>query len=358
MKVAFYAVSPFNGPAVRGLAVARAVQADSGAQCLLLGPQRFREWARRARVPLVSPPEHAYGNVGQIDSWAREGLRQFAPDVLVVDTWPHGASGELNERTLACVPDLVLLTRSLPPSAYLRPDLSDTLQRLYHAQLWTEPPPPALRHFLDQCTGVRQVAPALFVRPQDVQSATAGRGMLGIHERERTILGIGGSDAAGERARFDALTRAARRLRAYVVFAACHLAPTATRESAIVNIFPIGAWLRAFSVVVTPPTCQKSHEVVQAGVPAVFVPQSCPFDEQEARAARLADPVRRVARNEQELVDRLDSLLVAGRGGRYGPLAKIPSKTETRMAPGGGAFEIAQFIAGICGPASGASGPR
>ena len=76
---------------MRGMALARSLQDQSGASgtavhCLLLVTESLKERARLARVPAACPPPMAHREADMLLDWVRRSLRDFKPDVLVVDT--------------------------------------------------------------------------------------------------------------------------------------------------------------------------------------------------------------------------------------------------------------------------------
>jgi UDP-N-acetylglucosamine:LPS N-acetylglucosamine transferase len=76
----------------------------------------------------------------------------------------------------------------------------------------------------------------------------------------------------------------------------------------VIRAWPVAPLLSGADVVVIAGGYQAVHEVRACGVPAVIVPQSRPWDDQEARAEAARAPHRIVARSPEELVDALRRL--------------------------------------------------
>lgn len=277
---------------MRGLALARALQEQPPrpdrprTQCLVLARDSMKEWARVARVPTATPPPMAHRDAEMLAGWVAASLREYQPDVLVVDTFPKGMLDELGGVLPTLAPQRVLLSPWVNPRYYLRPDVTTAITEHYNALVWCEPPPDELKPLLEQCRRVERVPPLLFVRPQDVEPSTAGRQTFGVHEMDRVVLGVGSGDAATERSQLDALVAASRKpgLRFRVMFFAHHLPATESNGASVINIFPAGAWLRTCPVLVTSAGYQSYYEAVQANVPVVFRPLPRPLDHQARRA--------------------------------------------------------------------------
>lgn len=349
-----------NGHAVRGMGLARALQekpaAAAGrsqpAHCLLLAPERMKEWARLARVPIASPPRMAHTDAEMLGDWVCRSLRDFRPDVLIIDVFPRGVLGELAQRLPELAPCRILLTRWVNPRYYLRPDIAEALRHHYHAQLWSEPPDDGLKPLLETCQGVQRVPPVLFVRPQDVESSTAGRQAFGVGELQRMVLGLGSGDAATERNQLDTLVHAGRhaRHRFAVLFFSHHLEPTETRSVRVVRVFPGGAWLRTCPVVVAAAGYQSYYEIVQASVPAVFVPLPRPVDDQRRRArgelGLITIAPHTVIDEEAQLGPAVSALLEREIARRY-QMRKLSDDVEMRGPSTGGADAAADAVVRI-----------
>jgi hypothetical protein len=318
--------------------------------CLLLAPERVKEWARQARVPVASPPAMAQRDAEMLADWVAASLREFRPDALVVDVFPRGVLGELAGRLEALAPRRILLTRWVNPRYYLRPDVAEALRASYQGQLWSEPPAEALKPLLEECRGVERVPPVLFVRPQDVESSTAGRQAFGVGEMQRMVLGVGSGDAQTERRQLDALVHAGRhaRHRFAIMFFAHFLEPTITRAVRVVRAFPAGAWLRACPVVVAAAGYQSYYEVVQANVPAVFRPLPRPIDDQLRRArgemGLVSIAPHAVVEDDDALGEAVSPLLERELGRRYQMRGNLSDDVEMRGPAHGGAAVAAAAL--------------
>ena len=291
VRIAIYALGPGHECAMRGMALARSLQDQSGApgtavHCLLLVTESLKERARLARVPAACPPPMAHREADMLLDWVRRSLRDFKPDVLVVDTWPLGMLGELGQDLEQLAAVRLLVSPWVNPQYYLRPDIAHAITTRYHGWLVCEPLHETLNPLAERCTRVERIPPLLLVRPQDVQASTTGRQTFGVHEMERVVLGLGDGDAASERSLLDAMVAASRQpgMRFSVLFLAQHLPSTISPGVRVTSVFPAGAWLRTCPVAVTSAGYASYYEVVQANVPVVFRPQPRPLDHQRGRA--------------------------------------------------------------------------
>lgn len=358
MRIAIYALGCGHASAMRGLALARALQervSDDrrvAAHCLVLTRDSMKAWSKAARVPTAVPPPMAHRDSLMLAEWVQASLRDFAPDVLVVDTFARGLLGELGAFLPTLAPRRILLSPWVSPRYLLRPDVSQAVVEAYDALLWCEPPPDGLDALIARCRRVERVPPVLFVRPQDVESATSGRQAFGVHEMERIVLGLGSGDAATERGQLDALVAASRQpgMRFSVMFCAHHLPPTESPGVRVVRIFPAGAWLRSCPVVVAAAGYQSYYEVVQAQVPAVFRPLPRPLDDQARRAAGGMGLVpfapHAVVDDDARLGAAIRPLLENALRRRFGKRA-LSDDVEMRASASGGAAAAAEAVIDI-----------
>ncbi|MBI3930258.1 MAG: hypothetical protein HY319_32275 [Armatimonadetes bacterium] len=290
-RLAFYALGGGKGHFMRVLALIRAVHSLApGVKTLMVVPDRLLELARRFGLAAAAPPCRDRQGLA---TWLDDRLSEFRPDGLVVDVFVRGVLGELG--LCRHLPPRVLLGRSLHPEYHrmVRGALQD-----YRAVLWAEAAPAELRDPL-------RVDPVVVV--QELLERERARHDLGLSPDLPAVLAIGTGS-----------TRSQQRLLERLAFVP-QLRLFSTELPAcdqVVSRIPAGSWLLAADVVVSAAGYQSYHEIVQAGVPAVFVPQRRQIDDQAARAqGRLGFAPRaswRVAATPEELAGAVSELLVTG----------------------------------------------
>ena len=267
----------------RGVAVQAVLATTSTADALL-------SEAGAAVVRLPSPGAGRRGGLGDVERrslvrGAIEGVvRGFAPDLLVVDTFPSGPHGELAGVTNRPM-KRALVRRATEAQAGLPPGLEGALTaglaEYDLAVLAGDPGPIAA---IDGVP-VRQVSP--IARIDGVLARGAARDKLGLGEGRAILVasGGGGDRAAGERA--GQLAAAIGRIAPDVTVVQA-IGPVADARDAGVRIAPLSTVMRAFDGAFAPAGYNTAHELAALGVPAALFAQPRTFDDQAARSARFA----------------------------------------------------------------------
>ena len=229
---------------------------------------------------------------------ALEGIAQaFAPDLLVVDTFPSGPHGETAGLCVGTA-KRVLLRRSVPRERAGDPLLMDGLADYDLAIVAADP-------FAEE--GLTMPIPFVGVPPitigeaEGAKARAEARALLGLPPDGRVVLitsGGGGDPEARQHA--TTIAGAIRRVAPDVIAVHAHgplaprgdtaPSPTMPRIGGIRSIHaaPLQPLLAAFDGAFSAAGYNTAHELAKAGVPAALFAEPRPFDDQAARAARFA----------------------------------------------------------------------
>jgi hypothetical protein len=273
-----------HGHVLRGLALLTRLGEGT-----LLGPARLAPWAEAFGVAYASPPEPL----------ERESLTAFlgslgAPDLFLVDVFPRGLLGELEDLKGRAGASW-LVTRRVRPAFYLHPPVRAALEA-FERVIWTEDPPPGLEGLgvvsrPGESNADRRAVrlPPLLLAPPPLTRAAA-RARLGVGDHEPLVLALGAGARVTQARLHRLLVEQAARLRARLVFVSDEL-EAEPQDSArgtqgapiLTQAFPTAPLLPAADVVVSAGGYHAFHEVRAAAVPAVFLPQWRRYDDQWAR---------------------------------------------------------------------------
>lgn len=257
----------------------------------MLVPRRCEHWLE-PELEVASPSRPV---AEELKSWFVGQMDVFRPDLLVVDVFPRGVLGELPNAI--SVPK-VLLTRWVAPDFYALSGVSEALEGC-QAIFTSEP-------FTGSEAGAaagRVVRTAPMLWTEAGVSREQARARLG-GGREPLVLVLGSGPVKGQRL----LKERMRDLCAQRAWQLRYLSSALEDE-----IVGAGRFLRGADLVVSAAGYQSYHEIVQAGVPAVFLPQRRQYDSQAQRAlGRFGMEPRAphgVARSPAELELCLDRLM-------------------------------------------------
>ncbi len=215
--------------------------------------------------------------------WVWHSLGLLRPDLLVVDTFPRGAFGELLG-ALDLVAHRAFVYRPVKAEVAERADFQAMLP-LYDRVVIPEPEgtPVSLPD------GVEPVftGPIAVRDPVELLSRAEARRRLGLPaDGPAVLVSAGGGGDALVSAQLDVALEAVRGLP--VVVAAGPLYRGVPRREGVIWLTQGGLMelLPAFDVAVAAAGYNTFHELMLAGVPAVFLPQPKIADDQEGRARR------------------------------------------------------------------------
>lgn len=242
------------------------------------------------------PPPVAARRAGLSDQERRHLVRTvleaaasaFAPDLVVVDTFPSGPHGELAGWLFETRARRALVRRSVPEN-----DASDLLTAGlsgYDLAIVASDPLPT---FVSLPIRTMHVPPITIDAPRGGGTREAARAALGISTDERVMLvaaGGGGDEDAVRRATSIAETIARVDPTLTVALAPGPLSPALRHVSPrirIIHAAPLGPLAVAFDGAFAPAGYNTAHELARARVPAALFAQPRPFDDQAGRAARF-----------------------------------------------------------------------
>jgi len=240
----------------------------------------------------------------------------FAPDLMVVDTFPSGPHGELtrlvSSRAARPRAKRAIVRRSVPAECAEDPTLTRGLDGYDLAILAADP-------FRDETlrlpVPIVHVPPVTMFEPEDAEGREAARARLGLPRDARLVLiasGGGGDPEAVRRAEWIAETLARVAPEVVPVLAEGPLvAPVRPLSPALprrgreesrpllsgltrrgrevrLHVAPMQPWLAAFDGAIAAGGYNTAHELVKARVPCALFAQPRPFDDQASRVARFA----------------------------------------------------------------------
>lgn len=214
-------------------------------------------------------------------------VASFAPDLVVVDTFPSGPHGEL-AGALDGPARRVLVRRHVPPERRDDEALRAGLANFALVLVAADPTP------LEPLPGANCVHIPPIVRAPTLASREEARARLGLPEGATVLLvasGGGGDREASARA--VRLAVAARKHDRGLVIAVAagpleREAVDLPRGAMPLRCAPLGPWMAAFDGAIAAAGYNTAHELAHAGVPSVLYACPRPFDDQAARARRFA----------------------------------------------------------------------
>ena len=268
MRVVYYGRGGGHGHLLRGVAILKRL-----GHGVLVGPERLAGWAAACGVEFAT-------ELG-------------SPDLLLVDVFPRGVTAELVPLLGRC--PAWLIARRVLPDYYLHPPVREALETHYERLLWTEEPPPELASL----RVVRQRIGPILMGTTPLPRGEA-RAALGLSPTSRVLLALGSGESEGQALQQRMLAKVAARLDATLVFVSDEL-------DGALRLFPAASYFAAADAIVSAGGYHAFHEIAASGVPAVFLPQERPLDDQ---AWRVRDwPTARVP---EELEELLRGLLARG----------------------------------------------
>jgi predicted glycosyltransferase len=249
---------------------------------------------------------------GAIDGVARA----FAPDLVVVDTFPLGPHRELVGASLGYA-RRALVRRHVPEAALAEPALADGLELMDLVVVADDPGPHA--------EGRR--VPPITISRAPLTKADARRALALPAEGRVLLVAAGGGGDEEATTQATNLARALARIDAEctIALALGPLASARVEENPRlrhVQAAPLAPLLAAFDGALSPAGYNTTHELALAAVPAVLFAQKRPFDDQAARAARFGATV----------LDTFDDDAIRAALARMKPLRAVPRGGADRAA--------------------------
>lgn len=304
------------GHVVRTLAIAESVRDQAaGSEQLLVTTSQTDALVAAGPFAVVRLPAPAHAqHAGWSDAMRRSvvgsvvsaTVDSFAPDLIVVDTFPHGPHGELTGLG-RCPRVLVRRTVAHPTS----PALTTGLDHYDLAIVAADPLPTTEQLPI----ATHRVGP--IVRSGGQLARADARRALGLEPGGRAMLvtagGGGDREAAVIACQFARRVCERRELTVVVTEGplAANLPPDArrwhtVRDPALHRLLP------AFDLAIAAAGYNTAHELAAAGVPALLFARPRPFDDQRARANRFAAAGLAYAiERDQDLADGVEWAMTA-----------------------------------------------
>lgn len=296
------------GHVTRTLAIARSLvrrgaARDVGVQLVLATTSEADALLAREALAIVRMPSPSAGRrAGLSDAERRRLVRgciesvvaSFAPDVIVVDTFPSGPHGELAGLGETSA-KRVLVRRDVPAARATDEALTAGLAHYDLAILAADPTP--LTQPLALPRGRCVHVPPIVVR--ELRSRAEARSALGFPHDACVLLvtsGGGGDPEAGARADRLGATIARHAGNAHLYVARGPLTAPENFPRTFGGSGPrtthgrlggLGEWMAAFDGAFAAAGYNTAHELARAGVPAALFASPRSFDDQEERARRF-----------------------------------------------------------------------
>jgi predicted glycosyltransferase len=225
--------------------------------------------------------------------WVWNSVGIFAPDILVVDTFPNGSFHELGG-----IADFgmkkVLISRAVRQEQAQKPDFQAAL-RMYDRIITTEEPFPRTNYLPEEAEGRTHSVGTIMLRErEELLSREEARLRLGLPSDALCVYvsAGGGGDSEAESAFATLATIAASEPHICFVFAAGAL--YRGREFHEPNV----RWLQRFNAIEFMPAFDAAisaggynsvYELLLCGIPTVFVAQERLFDDQKSRVVALQE---------------------------------------------------------------------
>lgn len=217
-----------------------------------------------------------------------QAIASFDPHVLVTDTFPEGPERELLP-VMEWPIRKVFVFREQDPNRWPQDGYAQALKPYQRILVPHDKDTVVLPSILSDDPRLRFVGPVVF--PSPLHTREHARERLGIGAEETAILlsfGGGGDPQAAGRAQEAA--GILRRKGLSVFHASGPLSrelPKGITAREWLPLWPLKPWLRAFDGVIGAGGYNTVHEILEAGVPALFVPFERALDNQAARIDRL-----------------------------------------------------------------------
>ncbi len=242
-----------------------------------------------ARVARLSREQHRR----LAKQWVWNSVGVFAPDILVVDTFPNGSFHELGS-----IADFgmkkVLISRAVRAEQAQKPDFRAAL-RMYDRIITTEEPFSRTNYLPEEVEGRTCSVGTIMLRERaELLSREEARQHLGLPSEAfcAYVSAGGGGDDEAERA-FEAIAKVAAS-EPHICFVCGAGALYRGREFHAPNV----RWLQRFNAIEFMPAFDAAisaggynsvYELLLCGVPTVFIAQDRLFDDQQSRALSLQE---------------------------------------------------------------------
>ena len=214
-------------------------------------------------------------------------VASFDPHVLVVDTFPEGPEGELRA-ILEWPIKKIFIFREIDPDRWPEDHFQSLLSPFHKILVPHNPGEVPLPAFFDTDPRVHFIGPV--TAPLPVHSREEARSLLGMGDDPTLLVTLGGG---GDPDSVLLSEKVSNGLKDRTVSFRIATGPLAripsTRDfprEMMLSLWPLKPWLPAFDGIIASGGYNTFHEVIESGLPALFIPFQRALDPQKDRIKR------------------------------------------------------------------------
>jgi predicted glycosyltransferase len=217
-----------------------------------------------------------------------QAVASFDPHVIVVDTFPEGPEGELRA-ILEWPIRKIFVFREIDPDRWPEDQFKSLLSPFHKILVPHHPGEVPLPPFFETDPRVQFIGPV--TAPVPVHSRKEARFLLGIDEEPTILVTLGGGGDPDSIHLSQHVSTFLKNRNIPFRLATGPLARVPARldfpREKMLSLWPLKPWLTAFDGIVSSGGYNTFHEVVEAGIPALFIPFQRALDPQKARIERV-----------------------------------------------------------------------
>jgi len=216
-----------------------------------------------------------------------QAVASFDPHVIVVDTFPEGPEGELRA-ILEWPIRKVFIFREIDPDRWPEDHFKSLLSPFHKILVPHHPDEVPLPPFFGTDPRVQFIGPV--TAPVPVHSRGEARDLLGIDEDPTFLVTLGGGGDPDSLLLSHKVSDFLKNRKVSFRVATGPLARIPLNQDfpreKMLSLWPLKPWLGAFDGIVSSGGYNTFHEVIEAGIPALFIPFQRALDPQKNRISR------------------------------------------------------------------------
>jgi hypothetical protein len=283
-RILYYAFGGGLGHLTRSTALLRKLVSGGGSEILCLTNSPYHALYGREKIPYRNISKEDLPDLRTLKEWIRREIRSFRPNVLVVDTFPGGIVGELEEVLADGDLRKVLIRRRLRS----RTTASESTLRTYHLCIECEE-----RLERAKAENSLYVGPILVRDFNEILPFEQARRHLRAGESARLMLVVSSSRPERRNRIFRLLFKIWRRLeppRPHIRFCTPSRPLSEIPGEFWIFYYPLLELFRGIDLLVGAAGCNLSSEVAATGLPSILLPEERRFDDQARRTEELGPP--------------------------------------------------------------------